>query len=160
MVYHRLHSSSSCVCHAFASALLCLVVTCWERADKLFMMLNCVFVTFPCDILGQVWYLIVSIPDLCHLSYFVCGMSDRIFYIGKKGGKVKNLIWVHHPIKCAVIPNSSIYPNDISKYYYMILFNYLTEHYVVPTDHIQKRYSSLPYVSSIWFRSTCFYVTW
>ena len=24
----------------------------------------------PCDILGQVWYLVVSIPDLCHLSYF------------------------------------------------------------------------------------------
>ena len=33
---------------------------------------NCliVFVTFPCGILGQVWYLIASIPDLCHLSYF------------------------------------------------------------------------------------------
>ena len=29
------------------------------------------FVTFPCYILGQVLYLIVSIPDLCHLSYFV-----------------------------------------------------------------------------------------
>ena len=28
------------------------------------------FVTFPCGILGQVWYLIVSFPDLCHLSYF------------------------------------------------------------------------------------------
>ena len=27
----------------------------------------CVFVTFPCGILGQVWYLIVSIPDLCLL---------------------------------------------------------------------------------------------
>ena len=38
----------------------------------LFLMLNCVFVTFPCGILGQVWYLIVSIPDLCHLSYFYC----------------------------------------------------------------------------------------
>ena len=25
---------------------------------------HCVFVTFPCGILGQVWYLIVSIPDL------------------------------------------------------------------------------------------------
>ena len=25
---------------------------------------------FPIGILGQVWYLIVSIPDLCHLSYF------------------------------------------------------------------------------------------
>ena len=31
---------------------------------------NCVFVTFPCGILGQVWYLIVLIPDLCQLSYF------------------------------------------------------------------------------------------
>ena len=30
----------------------------------------CVFVTFLCDILGQVWYLIVSIPDLCLLTYF------------------------------------------------------------------------------------------
>ena len=33
-------------------------------------MFNCVIVTFPCGILGQVWYLIVSIPDLCCLSYF------------------------------------------------------------------------------------------
>ena len=32
--------------------------------------LVCVFVTFPCGILGQVWYLIISPPDLCHLSYF------------------------------------------------------------------------------------------
>ena len=30
----------------------------------------CIFVTFPCGILGQVWYLIVSFPDLCRLSYF------------------------------------------------------------------------------------------
>ena len=36
----------------------------------LYVMFNCVFVTFPCGILGQVWYLIVSIPDLCRLSYF------------------------------------------------------------------------------------------
>ena len=35
-----------------------------------FVMSNCMFVTFPCGILGQVWYLIVSIPDLCPLSYF------------------------------------------------------------------------------------------
>ena len=26
-------------------------------------------ITFPCGILGQVWCLIVSIPDLCPLSY-------------------------------------------------------------------------------------------
>ena len=28
------------------------------------------FVTFPFGILGQVWYLIVSIPDPCYLFYF------------------------------------------------------------------------------------------
>ena len=44
----------------------CHVVICWERADllALFVMFNCIFVTFPCGILSQVWYLIVSIPDL------------------------------------------------------------------------------------------------
>ena len=35
----------------------------------LFVMFNCVFVTFPSDILGQVWYLIVSFSDLCRISY-------------------------------------------------------------------------------------------
>ena len=30
-----------------------------------FVLLNSVFVTVLCGILGQVWYLIVSIPDLC-----------------------------------------------------------------------------------------------
>ena len=39
----------------------------------------CVFVTFPCGILGQVWYLIVSIPDLCRLSYFFTGHIIFLF---------------------------------------------------------------------------------
>ena len=60
-----------CACHAFVSVHCCLVVTCWERADLLFVMFNCVFVNFPCGILGQVWYLIILIPDLCHFSFFV-----------------------------------------------------------------------------------------
>ena len=30
----------------------------------------CISLTFPCGILGQVWYLIVSFPDLCRLSAF------------------------------------------------------------------------------------------
>ena len=48
------------------------MVTCWERADLLPLVggVYCIFVTFPCCILGQVWYLIVSFPDLCSLSYF------------------------------------------------------------------------------------------
>ena len=48
----------------------------WSPARKgltswlLFVMFNCDFVTFPCAILGQVWHLIVLIPDLFHLFYF------------------------------------------------------------------------------------------
>ena len=62
----------SCVCRAFVSGRSCLVVTCWEKADLLALVcgVNCVFVTFPCGIVGQVWYLIGLIPDLCNLSYF------------------------------------------------------------------------------------------
>ena len=33
-------------------------------------MFNSAFVTFPCCFLGQMWYLIVLIPDLCCLSFF------------------------------------------------------------------------------------------
>ena len=62
----------SCGSHAFASVHCCLVVTCWERADLLALVgdVYCIFVTFPCGILGRVWYLIVSFPDPCLLSYF------------------------------------------------------------------------------------------
>ena len=62
----------SCVSHAFPSVHCCLVVTCWDRAVLLALVgdVYCIFVTFPCGILGQVWYLIVLFPDLCHLSYF------------------------------------------------------------------------------------------
>ena len=34
------------------------------------------FFAFQCGILGQVWYLIVSFPDLCRLSYF--HMSQKL----------------------------------------------------------------------------------
>ena len=37
----------------------------------LFVMFVVMFVTFQFGILGQVWYLIVSIPDPCYLSYFL-----------------------------------------------------------------------------------------
>ena len=48
------------------------MVTCWESADLLALVgdVYCICVTFPCGILGQVWYLIISFPDLCRLSYF------------------------------------------------------------------------------------------
>ena len=80
------------VYHAFLSVLCSLVVNSWQRAG-LFSLLcvtfYCVFVTFPCGVLGQVWYLIVSISDLCLLSYIamlitklnmICLVySDKVF---------------------------------------------------------------------------------
>ena len=59
------------VCHVFLSVHCTLVVGSWERADLLallFMIFYCVFVTVPYGIQGQVWCLIVSIPDRCLLS--------------------------------------------------------------------------------------------
>ena len=56
---------------ALVSIHCCLVVTCLEWADLLALVgvVYCVFVTFPCGILGQL--LIVLFPDLCRLSYFI-----------------------------------------------------------------------------------------
>ena len=61
-------------------SVLCLLCLCtrlficalWSPARKgltswlSFVASYCRFVTFQLDILGQVWYLIVSIPDLLH----------------------------------------------------------------------------------------------
>ena len=49
-----------------ASVHCCLMATCLALVCDVY----CVFVIFPCGIRGQVWYLIVSFPDLFHLSYF------------------------------------------------------------------------------------------
>ena len=59
----------SCVSHTFASV----HCTCWERAYLLALVgdVYCIFVTFPCGILGQVCSLIVSFPDLCLLLTFI-----------------------------------------------------------------------------------------
>ena len=52
-----------------------LIAALWSPAGKgltswlSFVVLICVVVTFPFGILGQVWYLIVSIPDIFPLSY-------------------------------------------------------------------------------------------
>ena len=68
------------LCFCSVLCLLCLCVrlficVLWLPAGKgltswlSFVVSNCVC-HFPIDILGQVWYLIVSITDLCTLTYF------------------------------------------------------------------------------------------
>ena len=72
------------LCHVFVMLSRLFIAVLWSPAGKgltfclLFVMSNCDYVTFPCGILGQVWYSIVLIPDLCHLSYFVKFSEDEI----------------------------------------------------------------------------------
>ena len=64
-------------CQVFAMS-LCASVICplWSPAGKgltswlSFVVSNYEFCHFPIGILGQVWYLIVSIPDFCTLTNF------------------------------------------------------------------------------------------
>ena len=64
------------LCLVFVMLSCLFIAALWSPAGKglaswlLFVMFICVFVTFPCGFLGQVWNLIVSIPDLYRLSFF------------------------------------------------------------------------------------------
>ena len=72
------------VCYAFLSVHCSVVVTCWERVNLLallYLRFSCVFVTFLCGVLGKVWYLIISIPDLCLLTYFDFRQKLMSFYL-------------------------------------------------------------------------------
>ena len=54
------------LCYAVLSIPCSLLVTCAEGTDPLALMcfvFSCVFVIFPYGVPGQVWYLMVSIPD-------------------------------------------------------------------------------------------------
>ena len=69
------------------------VATCWERADLLALwciMFFRVFITFPYGVLGQMWYLIVLLPDICLLSYFLFKNKARI--ARKRIYHVRNLV--------------------------------------------------------------------
>ena len=85
-----------CVSHTFTAVNCYLVVTYWERADLLALVgdVYCIFVTFPCGIRGQVWYLIVLFLDLCRLSYFYSvwrGLSLRRWHLKLSNIKVHML---------------------------------------------------------------------
>ena len=71
-------SCLSCVLSVHCS----LVVTCWKSADLLalsYVMFYCVFVTFPCGVLGQVLCSNVSIPDLCLLFTFSAAIHQLVY---------------------------------------------------------------------------------
>ena len=59
------------LCLVFVMLSRLFIAALWSPTGKglvswlLFEVFYCVFVTFPCGILGQVWYLIISTTDLC-----------------------------------------------------------------------------------------------
>ena len=65
-----------CFCLVIVILSCLFIAALWSSIGKglaswfLIVMFNCVFVTFPCGILGQERYLIVSIPGICRRSYF------------------------------------------------------------------------------------------
>ena len=77
-----------CLYYTVLSAPCSLVITCWKRPDLLALlcvMFSCVFVTFPYGVSGQVWYLIVSIPDFCLLfSLSLFGYPSDLFLVAYK----------------------------------------------------------------------------
>ena len=93
MILLAFQGSTSFVDHlCFFCLLLCIyarLIICalWSPTGKglasrlLFVVTHCKFVTFSLvGILGQVWYLMVSIPDLGTLAYFDV-LSDRVHLI-------------------------------------------------------------------------------
>ena len=71
------------LCLVFVTLSRPFVAALWSPAGNglttwlLFVMFNCDFVTFPCGFLGWVCCLIVSIPDMCRLSYFVVSYKRK-----------------------------------------------------------------------------------
>ena len=64
------------LCLVFVMLSCLFIAALWSPEGKeltswlLFVMFFCDFVTFPFGIRGKVWFLVVSIPDPCCLSYF------------------------------------------------------------------------------------------
>ena len=142
------------LCFCSVLCLLCFVRVClyvlrghllgkgWPLGSRLWCLLWVCY--FPIGILGQVWYLIVSIPDLCNLTYFyieynVCSICKRIvesrpkFYIS-----LTTIYYLIHLCKapCVTYVTSLIYVQrfevHFSYYIVIILFHY--ERYFVNSN--------------------------
>ena len=64
------------ICVSCVSVMLsCLFLGLTSLLSCMWCFLVCFFVTLPNGVLGEVWYLIVSIPDLCLLPYFTSAQT-------------------------------------------------------------------------------------
>ena len=92
--------------HMFIAAL-------WSPAGKgltswLLLVMFIALVIFPCGILGQVWYLIVSFPDLCFLSYFYSAILQR-------NAKQLGFLKMHSLTMIGALQDISVFRNCLNK---------------------------------------------
>ena len=88
------------VCFCSVLCLLCLcallfICALWSPAGKgltswLLFVVSAVSLSLPFGILGQVWCLIVSIPDLCTLTYFVMTNISLLLHTSGLNIKLKS----------------------------------------------------------------------
>ena len=95
-----------CLYYAALSVPYSLVITSWERADLLALlcvMFSCVLVTFPYGVLGQMWYLIVSIPDI---PYFheILGFT----------GPPNTTTYIRNAVRTAQLKLNNVYTSETS----------------------------------------------
>ena len=67
------------LCLSLLCCLVCSLQPCVHLLGKGWLLgslvCSCIFVTFPYGVQGQVWYLIVLIPDLCLLVYLTAPIN-------------------------------------------------------------------------------------
>ena len=102
--------------HVFAMLSRLFIAALWSPAGKgltyllSFVMFNCVFVTFSCGIPGHVWYLIVSIPDLCHISSFVVSICTKYWLTACSNLPRKNVVrWTDRPAMTIAVDWDALY---------------------------------------------------
>ena len=105
------------------------------------VMFNCVFVTFLCGILGQVWYLIASIPDLYRLSFFK--PRPRLYVTLAVGGTLNTNI--HTQMNCCILkirlrePKKPIVDRKSPKQMYSCIFKAIETLILVIKKSFKKR---------------------
>ena len=122
-----------CLCYMLYCLLLAALwspaekgLTSWISCVFLCVMVSCVFDTFRYGFLGQVWYLIVSIPDLC-LLYIKCSSALTFVEIDSWTMVARKILYqdmVHNLKHIMSMYNYSVLFNVVKSWCYIHTFLY------------------------------------
>ena len=123
-------------CLVFVMLSRLFIAALWSPAGKgltswlLFVMFNCVFVCFPCGILGQVWYIIVSIPDLLPIGQRPIALLDSSKSINIKSISTAATIYLMSTAlqNCKINCLYSVLPGKLEVIMLIALINWYKSH--------------------------------